>query len=534
MSVNHYMEEGANEKGSAKGSRHSNIIRGSRGPADEAKNAYESDTTAGEAYVNPLEEIKFHCFGKPVSEKYYMLILFFVINLFLFADQNLMAPNLTLIASEYNFTEDERDRFLGGYISIGFFAVGGIISMIVGYLADTVNRKWVFVITVAIGEVSCAATYFVATGSVTKFWTGLWLARAITGFALGGALPIQFSLLGDIFNEEERGRAVAFTGIANALGTSFGQYLANNMPDDWRTPFLIVSLPTFLFLAVYLTTTEEPARGGAERLLQGREDNLDGDHKITWEKLRGLTKTPSAMLLILQGVPGTLPWGTFGTYLNDFMKEDLGVSTSAVANSLLFFGLVGCFASFYGGFLVDKFIGTRPRVLPLIAGFTTLFAAAPFIFIVKSPTMKNWVYSVLIIPSGFVASLAGPIIKGVLLHVTLPETRGTAFALQSLMDELGKGFGPFILSIIIEQVPERSTGMMFGLLGWIPCALIMLSVYFTIVQDIKRNQLAIAEAYGIVLSEDEIQEIDEFGSRGGSRGGPSKYEGSKHEANLTM
>lgn len=468
-----------------------------------------SDSTGGHSFHNPMNRIKFRIFGKAVSEKYYMLFLFFLINLFLFADQNLLAPNLTTIADEYNWDEDKRDKYLGGYISIGFFAVGGIVSTVIGYLADTVNRKWVFVVTVSIGEISCAATYFVATGTDYNFWTGLWIARAITGFALGGALPIQFSLLGDLFSEDERGKAVAFTGVANALGASFGQYLANLMSPDWRTPFLIVSLPTFIFLAIYLVTTVEPKRGQAEKLLQGRDsDILDDDHKITMAKLKGLLRTPSAVLLILQGVPGTLPWGTFGTYLNDFMKEDLGVGTLAVANALLFFGLIGCVAAFLGGWLVDKFIETRPRVLPLIAGLTTAFSAIPFSLIVKSPKMPDAVYSLLIIPSGFVASLAGPIIKGVLLHVTLPETRGTAFALQSLMDELGKGFGPFIVALIIERVPEKSTGMLIGILGWIPCGLIMCCVYFTIVKDKRKNQMALADAYGIQLSQGEIDDIN--------------------------
>lgn len=52
---------------------------------------------------------------------------------FLFADQNLMAPNLTQIAKEYGFSDSERDEKLGGQISLGFFIVGGAVSVVVGY-----------------------------------------------------------------------------------------------------------------------------------------------------------------------------------------------------------------------------------------------------------------------------------------------------------------------------------------------------------------------------------------------------------------
>lgn len=42
---------------------------------------------------------------------------------FLFADQNLLAPNLSIIATEFNFNDIERDEKLGGNISFGFFVV---------------------------------------------------------------------------------------------------------------------------------------------------------------------------------------------------------------------------------------------------------------------------------------------------------------------------------------------------------------------------------------------------------------------------
>ena len=49
---------------------------------------------------------------------------------FLFADQNLISPNLTLIAREFGFSDLERDKKLGGEIALGFFLIGGVISII--------------------------------------------------------------------------------------------------------------------------------------------------------------------------------------------------------------------------------------------------------------------------------------------------------------------------------------------------------------------------------------------------------------------
>jgi hypothetical protein len=42
-----------------------------------------------------------------------------------------IAPNLTQIAREFNFTDEERDVKIGGQIPIGFFIVGGSATVIV-------------------------------------------------------------------------------------------------------------------------------------------------------------------------------------------------------------------------------------------------------------------------------------------------------------------------------------------------------------------------------------------------------------------
>ena len=102
---------------------------------------------------------------------------------FLFADQNLLAPNLSAVADDFHMDEDEKDRKLGGmndtpihpytplytpihpyipyipaiavytlsilnthythlgYISFGFFIVGGPAAILIGYLTDTVQRS---------------------------------------------------------------------------------------------------------------------------------------------------------------------------------------------------------------------------------------------------------------------------------------------------------------------------------------------------------------------------------------------------------
>ena len=87
-----------------------------------------------------------------VKKRQWAMMLFSVTTVLLFADQNLMAPNLTEIAEEYGFDDEERDTKLGGHIALAFWVIGAPAGLLVGILADRVNRSVLFAVTVGLGE----------------------------------------------------------------------------------------------------------------------------------------------------------------------------------------------------------------------------------------------------------------------------------------------------------------------------------------------------------------------------------------------
>ena len=103
--------------------------------------------------------------------------------------------------------------------------------------------------------------------------------------------------------------------IATGIGTGAGQYLAGNLTPDWRLPFVLVSVPAFFLVALYILTTENPKRGAAETVIRkieqckGEVVVSGSDNMITCGKFTSLFSQPSVVLIILQGLPGTLPWG---------------------------------------------------------------------------------------------------------------------------------------------------------------------------------------------------------------------------------
>eukprot|EP00752_Nemacystus_decipiens_P003485 g3218.t1 len=225
----------------------------------------------------------------------------------LFADQNLLAPNLSAVAGEFGFDELEKDRHLGGDIAIAFFGFGAPASLLIGWLTDVVDRRNLFVAIVLIGEMGALATVFVTTFS-QLYWT-----RAITGIAIGGGMPLVYSIMGDLVSNTGRTEASGMVGIAIGIGQGMGQVVAGFTGSctrlGWRLPFLLVALPCLALTALVLVATRDPARG---RLEAGLQEHFQAGGEYTerpsLKGLRMLVCTPTVLLVLAQGLPGCIPW----------------------------------------------------------------------------------------------------------------------------------------------------------------------------------------------------------------------------------
>jgi sugar phosphate permease len=64
-----------------------------------------------------------------------------------------------------------------------------------------------------------------------------------------------------------------------------------------------------------------------------------------------------------------------------------------------------------------------------------------------------------LIPIGFVAGtfamVSAPNVKALLLNVNIPDTRGSAMAVFSLCDDVGKGLGPPIIAALVGIYGRR-------------------------------------------------------------------------------
>lgn len=380
------------------------------------------------------------------------LVLLAFITLFLFADQNLMAPNLTQIANDFGFGPEERDTKLGGNIALAFWLIGGVVSLYCGYLTDRFPRKWLFVAVVIIGEIPCLLTGFARTYD-ELFWL-----RALTGLGMGGMLPLVYSLLGDYSPARSRAAAAAVTGFAMGCGVGGGQLLAGFIGPTygWRLPFILVALPNFVLVPIFALTAREPARGRTEEALQKLVEG--GGHyaeKLDWARYKALFRTKTNLLVFLQGIPGTVPWGMFFVFFNDYFAQDKGYSVEKSTLLVMAVGGAAIGGVLGGGFLGNRLYARNPAYLGILCGGAALFGIIPTVLLInypahvgpEPPTLLGAI--LLAALTGFVVTIPAPNLRAMLMNVNPPEVRGSVFSLYNLADDLGKGFGPALIALLI-------------------------------------------------------------------------------------
>jgi MFS family permease len=100
---------------------------------------------------------------------------------------------------------------------------------------------------------------------VTQYWQ-LFVLRTLTGIAVGGALPLVFSIAGDLFPSTSRSYASSMVGLCMHLGAMCGQGAAGFLGPSygWRLPFAVVAVPGLLVAWAVATFALEPKRGGVE------------------------------------------------------------------------------------------------------------------------------------------------------------------------------------------------------------------------------------------------------------------------------
>lgn len=194
-----------------------------------------------------------------------LVVLLTIAYIFSFVDRYILGLLIEPIKAEFGLSDSQI-----GYLLSAFTIVYGFVGIFMGWLIDRGRRNWIVAIGMALWS---AAT--VATGMAKNF-VQLFTARMGVGVREATLSPATFSMIGDSFPPEKRGKPIAFYSSALPIGAGLASLLSGaviawtaasgsqTLPlfgelSPWRFTLVVVGLPG-LFFAVLFLFLREPAR----------------------------------------------------------------------------------------------------------------------------------------------------------------------------------------------------------------------------------------------------------------------------------
>ena len=369
-----------------------------------------------------------------------------------------------------------------------------------GYAADKWSRKKVLFLGTGIWGV-----WTILVGLMPDF-NGLMIIRIISGLGLGCLMPATFSLLGDHFPQEKRGRALGMISLIGLMGTVLGVIALGFVAtvDLWKWGFIGLGIASILTGFVILIFVEEPTRGSSEPELQGIITKADEKrYKINVKDMVNTLKIPTVWAAIIQGVTGSMPWVVMGVFLINWMVTNLGY-TNAISfgdpkgSAPLVFALVvigAAISNYVGGIIGDFAEKKNPRYGRTIIGQFSVFVGVPLMFVLikYGPQMSFGLFLGWAFMTALLVGWPGTGAKQPMLQAVVPpEMRSSAFSMVNLIEGGLSAFSSMIAGALAVKIGLTNALLWTIPFPWIICGIGFSLFYFTYPKDAAkvRKQMA--------------------------------------------
>jgi putative MFS transporter len=355
----------------------------------------------------------------------------------------LIAYVLPAAGTEWGLTNGQKG-LLGTAIFLGMLAG----AWFWGRLSDLVGRKIGFVGTVAIDSVFGLASAF----SPSFIW--LLILRMLTGFGVGGTLPVDYSIFAEYLPTRKRGRYLVLLEAFWALGAIVAAGLAWLIVPrlGWRALLAVSALPGLIIFFIrrhvpesprYLLVNGKPDEARDVLQLVARENGVQmGEFKLeamppaprtkVSDFLRPALRRTTLLLWLIWFAISLGYYGVF-TWLPGFFRAQ-GMTLLPVYQNAFILALAQLPGYFSAAYLVEKWGRRRTLAFYLVASgaFTYLFAVV---------TSLTWVVAMGVWMSFFSLGAWGA------LYAFTPEAyptnlRGTGMGVASGMTRIAGAIAP--------------------------------------------------------------------------------------------
>ena len=280
-----------------------------------------------------------------------------------FIPTNITNVYLTKIAYFYNFDEHERDKYIGAGLQavsmIGQVFATLVAGQVTGY---GVNRARMVVFILLLSSLNTILL-------INSTFQTLFIVRLFSGLAQGAVVPVAFAMAADLFQPADRPGASAVLSGAIGGGILSGQLFGGYMDGvlNWNIQMGLMGALSILLVSFTSLVLKDPSPHGREHD-KGAFDRetavVSVEHDSSMCCSRQTCKTlsiPSVALLLLQSVPGTIPWGALFTFLPDFLTNEAGLRMDYATTLIAFFGVGGSIGGGLGGLVGNRLYMRRSK-----------------------------------------------------------------------------------------------------------------------------------------------------------------------------
>merc|ERR1719146_611872 len=168
-------------------------------------------------------------------------------------------------------------------------------------------------------------------------------------------------------------------------------------------------------------------------------------------------------------------------------------------NVLAFLSLLG---NMTGG-LLGRYLHTQPKWLtPLAASVCCVVRSSPLWMVfgwrrqlgVPDTYAKYALFTATLGFAGFIASLPGALLGGMMLNVNLPTTRGIVFATYAALEDFSKATGAVVVALLVPLVGSRDIAYQVCLLLWLVPGVLLLLACQSAENDERTMEEAVLES----------------------------------------
>ncbi|WP_298276047.1 MFS transporter [uncultured Bradyrhizobium sp.] len=371
----------------------------------------------------------------PSTRRYYVLALLTIIYALNFLDRTIFNVLIEPIKKEFALS----DTTMGLLAGFGFVLFYSLLGIPIARMADRLNRRNIVALAFAFWS---AMTYLCGLASSV---TTLALARIGVGIGESAGTPASQSMIADLFDKNERPRALGIYAIGTYLGVFLGYFIGGyvNQHYGWRMAFFTAGLPGIALAAVLWLTISEPKRGAMAETFKAEPIG---------PTLRFLISQPSFVIVLVGFCLTTYTNYATAVWIPPFLARIHHLTSAEIGTYAgTFKGLAGMAGTLIGGLVVAQ-IGRRDDRWKLWAPAIMSGLAGPvFALCMLTPSFTLMV-ATLALTSFMVGFHLGPIFA-IAQTVARPSMRALASALVLLTATcFGQGVGPLAVGIINDAL----------------------------------------------------------------------------------